>query len=77
MTDHHFSDKEEVVRAQHNNYKRSPVHVNFWKMRTKKNYGASLIFWYWEDVSIKTGAILTKMPTCSNYDKLPRRWNSR
>ena len=29
MTDHHFSDKEEVVRAQHNNYKRSPVHVKF------------------------------------------------
>ena len=29
MTDHHFSDKEEVVRAQQNNYKRSPVHVKF------------------------------------------------
>ena len=77
LTEHFDSDKEEVVRAQHNNHKRSPVHVNFWKMRAEKNNGASLIFWYSEDVSIKTGAILTQIPTCiaikTNSQKLKQQ----
>ena len=42
-------------QQEHNNYKRPPVHVKFWNAYGKNN-GASLIFWYSEDVSVKTNA---------------------